>query len=605
MIEVICGCAVPRKLPESAVGKKFRCPGCSKIIQIVSGEQLAEGNGGGDFDAGLEITAGPDQVGTRILLGGVADVQIGKLADRQIILNATKVSRAHCKLQRVDFGPSKWKVVDNKSTNGLFVNGQRVLTEEELHDDDVISVGEFELKFTHFALAPAEEEEDLLPVATPAAAAPRAHGRSFSDLRPSGDGTAPVISGPKSAAAAAALAAEASSTVGGPECPSCQKALVRSAKFCVDCGINIKTGRPVITSQGIDENSLHEGAYQWIRWISILVPLTPMPIPIRSAAFGTRKPYTIWTIAAITIVASIIFFIAQAGTSEGEKATGTNLMLWSPHATALKIDPQKLHSIAKKLTPDERQELRDKYEQGSQKLSDDELVERAVAELIQEREATRGEFHVYQLITHAFLHDTSSIFNFIMHLSGNLVFMLVFGTRVNALIGNLATAIVYPILAVSAATAHLVLSDSGGSMVGASGAIMGLAGLYLILFPVHRVFCAMWIRLWLRFYTYFACKIFQLRGFWILLIYFGYDLLMNYVSMHFGFSEGVAHMAHIGGFTTGMILGLAILFSRLWNTRGSDVLSVTLGKYAWPLIGKPSRWNGSPQYARAVSLNYQ
>ena len=66
-----------------------------------------------------------------------------------------------------------------------------------------------------------------------------------------------------------------------------------------------------------------------------------------------------------------------------------------------------------------------------------------------------GEFHWYQLITHAFLHDTSSIFNFIMHLSGNLVFMLVFGTRVNALIGNLATAIVYPILAVCAATAHL------------------------------------------------------------------------------------------------------------------------------------------------------
>ena len=55
-----------------------------------------------------------------------------------------------------------------------------------------------------------------------------------------------------------------------------------------------------------------------------------------------------------------------------------------------------------------------------------------------------------------------------------------------------------------------------------------------------------------------------------------------------------------------MILGLAILFSRLFNTRGSDVLSVILGKHAWPLIGKPSRWSGeAPQYPRAMSLNYQ
>jgi membrane associated rhomboid family serine protease len=119
----------------------------------------------------------------------------------------------------------------------------------------------------------------------------------------------------------------------------------------------------------------------------------------------------------------------------------------------------------------------------------------------------------------------------------------------------------------------------------------------------------MWISVWFWFRRIiFGCKIFALRGFWILLIYFGFDLLMNYLSGPSDGSGGVAHMAHIGGFTTGMILGLAILFSRLFNTHGGDVLSVTLGKYAWPLIGKPSRWAGSaagPALPRAVSLNYQ
>jgi len=198
------------------------------------------------------------------------------------------------------------------------------------------------------------------------------------------------------------------------------------------------------------------------------------------------------------------------------------------------------------------------------------------------------------LITHAFLHDTSSIYNFIMHLAGNMLFLLVFGTRVNALIGNIATAILYPILAVCAAWAHILSLGNtlSGPMVGASGAIMGLAGMYLILFPVHKVFCAMWISIFLRFRRYFGCKIFPLRGFWVLLIYFGYDLLMSAISAHFGTSSGVAHWAHIGGFTCGMAISLMILFSRQFNTRGGDLFSVALGKYAWPLIGKPSRWIG-------------
>lgn len=577
MIDMKCSCATPRQVPESSVGRRLRCPDCGLVVQTVSGEEIAEGSGEGDFDAGLIITAGPEAVGTQILLGGAADLCIGKLPERHFVLPGKLVSRLHCKLSRTDFRPSQWKVTDNHSTNGLFVNRQRV-AEHELRDGDVIGIGEYQLEFRHFESLPsAEEDYELEPLPAPV---------------------------PAVAAIASRPAVLTSVAGAGPICPSCEAAAPTGAKICVACGINISSGRPVLTSHGIDENSLYESARQWIRVVSLLVWVTPMPIPIRSEAYGTRKPYVIWTIAAITILTSIAFFIAQNTGGEGPARPGSNFMLWSPsaHRQLVELSPQKIHSIAQRMTPKDRETLREQYADSDQSISDDELVSRAAA-AVAVQFSNQAEFHWYQLITHAFLHDTSSISNFAMHLAGNMLFMLVFGARVNALIGNIATALLYPLLAVCAATAQLLSIGDGpsGPMLGASGAIMGLAGMYLILFPAHRVFCAMWISIWLSFRRIFGCKIFQLRGFWILLIYFAYDI----VSTQIGFSGGVAHWAHIGGFVTGMLVALGILFSRMFNTRGSDVLSVTLGKYAWPLIGKPSRWNVSTvALPRPTSLNY-
>src|SRR5258706_9897290 len=125
--------------------------------------------------------------------------------------------------------------------------------------------------------------------------------------------------------------------------------------------------------------------------------------------------------------------------------------------------------------------------------------------------------------------------------------MLVFGSRVNALLGIIATMVIYPIVAVGAAGLYLLLGHPQGPMLGASGAIMGLAGVYLILFPVHRVYCGMWLRIWLRFRTWLFMKVFVLRGFWVLLIYFGYDALMVAINVR----SGTAHWAHIGGVIVG------------------------------------------------------
>ena len=161
MIQLWCECGTQREAAESEAGQSLACDGCGRIIRLVCAEELPEGAGAADFDARLVVQAGPQLAGTAFLLGGVAGIEIGKLADKHIHLPGTQVSRAHCKLTRVDFGPSRWRIEDNNSRNGLLVNGERV-TGHDLQSGDVITVGEFKLTYQ------VREPEPPLPPAMPA-----------------------------------------------------------------------------------------------------------------------------------------------------------------------------------------------------------------------------------------------------------------------------------------------------------------------------------------------------------------------------------------------------------------------------------------------------
>jgi membrane associated rhomboid family serine protease len=211
--------------------------------------------------------------------------------------------------------------------------------------------------------------------------------------------------------------------------------------------------------------------------------------------------------------------------------------------------------------------------------------ERADIALVLDR---RIEFQPHQLITHALLHDTRGLIRFIMHLGGNTLFLLVFGLRINELIGNLRMAIVYPLLAVSSALLDLWATRHGlwGSGLGASGAIAGLAGMYFIFFPVQRVRMIAYCNLW--FLTAFMCltKPFWIRGFWLLLLWFAWNDLVP-LALHW--EDDVGHWAHLGGFVSGVAVALILLVTRQVYARG-DLLSVALGKRAWWIVGKPSRF---------------
>jgi hypothetical protein len=147
MIETLCSCGGAIQAPEASAGQAVRCGGCGHAVRLAAAEAISPETSAGDFDARFAISSGPDSVGDSIALGGVPDIDIGKVEGRHIILaGGTMVSRAHAKLVRLDFGPSRWKIVDTQSRNGIFVNGKRV-AEQELNNGDIVQVGEYLLQY--------------------------------------------------------------------------------------------------------------------------------------------------------------------------------------------------------------------------------------------------------------------------------------------------------------------------------------------------------------------------------------------------------------------------------------------------------------------------
>jgi membrane associated rhomboid family serine protease len=143
----------------------------------------------------------------------------------------------------------------------------------------------------------------------------------------------------------------------------------------------------------------------------------------------------------------------------------------------------------------------------------------------------------------------------------------------------------YPILAIVAGATYLLAMgpEPPTPMLGASGAVMGLAGMYLLLFPIHKVFMVIWMRWGLLAGFHLSFKCFAVRGLWVVLFYIMFDV----IAVSFTLSTGTAHWAHIGGLIWGILIAFGLLAARLAYSR-SDVLSLILGKYAWRLIGTPA-----------------
>jgi membrane associated rhomboid family serine protease len=129
----------------------------------------------------------------------------------------------------------------------------------------------------------------------------------------------------------------------------------------------------------------------------------------------------------------------------------------------------------------------------------------------------------------------------IMHIFGNMLFLLIFGDNLENLIGHVRYALFYLLCGFVAAGAQVAMDPSSViPMLGASGAISGVLGGYILLFPNRQVRALIF-----NFLT--TVPAFVAIGIWIV-----YQLVLGYLTPAGG--GGVAYAAHIGGFIAGFAL---------------------------------------------------
>ncbi len=145
------------------------------------------------------------------------------------------------------------------------------------------------------------------------------------------------------------------------------------------------------------------------------------------------------------------------------------------------------------------------------------------------------------LLTHMFLHGSW------MHLLGNMWFLWIFGNNVEDSMGHLRFVVFYLVCGLVAAGVQVATTpDSGVPMVGASGAISGVMGGYVVLYPFARVFVLVPLGF---FITTFALPAWTMIGYWALI-----QLLSGVVSLGAEEPGGVAFWAHFGGLIAGVVL---------------------------------------------------
>ncbi|MEJ7556600.1 MAG: rhomboid family intramembrane serine protease [Aquificaceae bacterium] len=157
------------------------------------------------------------------------------------------------------------------------------------------------------------------------------------------------------------------------------------------------------------------------------------------------------------------------------------------------------------------------------------------------------------LLTHMFLHGSW------LHIIGNMWFLWVFGDNVEDRLGKLRYLLFYIISGLGAAFIQMFVSFIFGGanipMVGASGAISGVLGAYMWMFPHARILALVPI---LFFLTFMELPAVFFIGLWILI-----QIINGLITLPLAGFGGVAWFAHIGGFVVGYSLAKK-LYRRRW-----------------------------------------
>ena len=163
--------------------------------------------------------------------------------------------------------------------------------------------------------------------------------------------------------------------------------------------------------------------------------------------------------------------------------------------------------------------------------------------VIEQFAVTHNNLNLWRLTTAMFLHAN------LEHIIGNMLFLWIFGAAVE---GRLRPAKFILVYLIAGWTGGLLSDILLGAVhpdtpsLGASGAIMGIAGAYLYMFPFSRI--RLFYLVPLGYFTRIGVADWQ--AIWVVLVYVGMDILFG-ILLHA--ADGVGHFAHLGGFGTGLL----------------------------------------------------
>lgn len=139
------------------------------------------------------------------------------------------------------------------------------------------------------------------------------------------------------------------------------------------------------------------------------------------------------------------------------------------------------------------------------------------------------------------------------HLLSNMWFLHIFGDNVEDALGHVRFVVFYLITGIAAVLAHALIDPASRvPLVGASGAISGVLGAYLMLYPKARVLAL--VPLFIFFFTQ------EIPAFFFILFWFVIQVMSGFGSLAQAQSTGVAFFAHVGGFVAGVVC--LLLFGR-------------------------------------------
>jgi rhomboid family protein len=167
-----------------------------------------------------------------------------------------------------------------------------------------------------------------------------------------------------------------------------------------------------------------------------------------------------------------------------------------------------------------------------------------------------------------------------LHIGGNMLFLWVFGNNVEDKLRPLGYLLFYLAAGLVASFAQLAISaDSVVPNLGASGAIAGVLGAYLVMFPRRRI---------LTLVIFFFITVVSLPAFVVLIAWFVLQIFSGVGSLGTNVNGGVAYWAHIGGFAFGLILAWLLFPKERFGVRPPPGRpDVSRGPFGW---GR--RWGG-------------